>query len=810
MGILDRLFKRAPRPPAVAVEEPAWVKEIIVPSNTVAGAFGFLTTSRLPRRGTQELLFAYQHSPFLRSVVAKIATNAAAVPVQLYARRGKGAAKKGRRPGVGAVKDEQTASAPHTFKVARLKALRAQGELDEITEHPMLRLLQKPWPGMRGRTLLQLTYSWLDLVGDAFWIYNTNAAGMPIEIFPVPPHWVAETPSRDRPFYTVRVNGTQFTVPVTNMLWFKDPSLENPYGRGAGVGHALADELDIDENAAKHVGSFFFNRAMPDMIVAVEDGDEDLLRATKAKFEQDYRGLSNQYRTAFLNGKVSVERLDSTFKDMNLVEIRKFSGRDVVIQAFGLSPEMLGILDNSNRATISEARVMFAENVLIPRLALVEETLQDFALLFDERLIVAFANPTPDDAKQTLEVAKAEPGARSQHEWRALQNLDPVDGGDVFLRDPTLVPVARLDDGMTDPNAETVAAEAVQDTALNGAQVSSLRQILLDVAMGLLPPSAARAAILAMFPGITPEEVDAMLADIKPGSVALPKAPASGGFGGDEDEDEEDPPPAKTFRRALRPLTKTDEDEIENILEELRPERLTSEVHELARETVSTIGVAEAAAVGAPGTFSMLNPLITEYLEDFAGTKISGLVNETTRDDLRETLVEGVRAGEGIPELSKRVRSVFAEADAVRAELIARTEVVGLSNRAIWAAHTLSGLVSKRQWVPTPDGRARDTHKPGSKLAGQVVGINQKFESSSGAKAMHPGGFGVAKEDCRCRCTTVALVNEQDAFGQADLDVMQRDFEARIAPHEAKFTAAIKRGFANQQDDVLLALLKLG
>lgn len=761
---------------------------------------GFFTATRTPRRGTTEILHAYATMPFVRATVQKIAGNAARTPARLYARKRAGSGKAGERPQY--VEDPQLRGLSHEFKQKELKALQVNRELVKVEHHPMLDLLRQPIPDdtrFKGRTLLFLTFAWLDLVGDAFWAFDTNGAGKPTAIYAIPPDWVREIPTKTRPFYTVRIENAEFQIPITNMLWFKDPSLANPYGRGVGVGHALSDELDVDENASKHLSSFFYNRAMPDMLVSVEGADEDILRATKAKFEQDHRGLLNAYRSAFVNGKVSVERLDTSFRDMDLVQLRKFSGREIVVQAFGLSPEMLGILDNSNRATVYEARAMFAENVLLPRLDLVESVLQDFALLFDERLIFCFDDPKPDDLKFVLEVTKSHPAAFTENEKRILAGQEPVDGGDVY-KGENGIPHSRIDAGLQDDSASTAA---VQDTALNGAQVDSLRQIIADVSAGLLPKKSARALILAAFPGVSAEEVDAMLAPIVEGSTPPPAPVPSAPAKPDEPGAEE----SKSALDAATSFVKTADDErrVDNVLEQLNPERLTVETHDLLAETMSEIGIDEATRLGAPSTFNMLNPLIADFLEAYGATKIKGLVNETTKEQLRATLLEGVRAGENVDALARRVRDTFDEADRTRAELIARTEVVGGSNRAIYAAHKMSGIVQRRQWVPTPDGRHRPSHAPGSLLAGQVISIDEEFISGSGAKAMHPGGFNEPSEDCNCRCTTIAVIND-DVKGTRDLEIRQKDFEAQIAPHETQMARALRRGFRRQREDILDAL----
>lgn len=72
---------------------------------------------------------------------------------------------------------------------------------------------------------------------------------------------------------------------------------------------------------------------------------------------------------------------------------------------------------------------------------------------------------------------------------------------------PASAPVANADGG------------AVQDTALNGAQVSSLLEIINAITAGTMPKATAEALIPAAFPGMDPDQVSAMLSPIVEGSA---------------------------------------------------------------------------------------------------------------------------------------------------------------------------------------------------------------------------------------------------------------------------------------------------
>jgi Arc/MetJ-type ribon-helix-helix transcriptional regulator len=89
-----------------------------------------------------------------------------------------------------------------------------------------------------------------------------------------------------------------------------------------------------------------------------------------------------------------------------------------------------------------------------------------------------------------------------------------------------------------DSDEETVAVEAapapaapveaaLQETALNGAQVASLLSIVEKVAMGALPADTAREVIAAAFPGIRAEQLDRMLSSLRGFTPPAPEQPAA-------------------------------------------------------------------------------------------------------------------------------------------------------------------------------------------------------------------------------------------------------------------------------------------
>lgn len=403
------------------------------------------SVSNAPQRGTRELLQAYRQSPRLRAVVSRIARGVAALQVHAYVRTSeaaRGATFARRRDEHGSYRDVSTAPAfrwgkdkgvrdlaltqgPARLRARRRRELAAAGLLREVADHPLLELLAAPNGEMSGRTLFFVTQIWLDLVGEAFWLITTDKEGKPVSLWPVPPHWVQQTPSTGAPHFAVSAGGVTLRVAPGNVVWFRDPNPENPYARGTGTGESLGDEIETDEYAAKYLKNWFFNSAMPSAVVSFEGATPAELKVMREKWEQEHRGYSNAHRVHFGMGKMNAVRLDASLRDQQMTELRAFS-RDAMAQVFGVPPEMVGIIENSNRSTIDAAGYIYALGVEFPRADFLREELQrQLAPMYDASLALEVEVPIPDDETRRLDVLRAMPGAFDLNEWRAEAGYDP-------------------------------------------------------------------------------------------------------------------------------------------------------------------------------------------------------------------------------------------------------------------------------------------------------------------------------------------------------------------------------------------------
>lgn len=433
------------------------------------------TSTTLPQRTAQDFLQAYSKSPWLRAVESKIGDAVSSVRWRLYVvqrggrrdqrtqrkitgRRVMRWAEMGRERGF--VRDHILQESSYKWRKAHTTELIRAGELVEIEGHPMTNVLLDPNPVFVGRQIRKLLMVWFDILGEAYFMIERGAVtGTPERLWPMAPHWIQGLPDDNHPYFLLQLpGGTPEKIPVSEVLWFMDPDPASPYGRGSGFAKALSDELDVHEFISKYKRGFFYNQARPDFIGTIEGISPAEVKKFALHWNQEHGGFWRAFRAHFINRKMDIHEFTTNWP-APLTELSR-EERDTIIHVIGVPPEKLGINETSNRAVAETADLTFAQEVLIPRLELIREVLQQrFVPEFDERLVIDYDDPTPEDREFRLKAASTAPWSLRADEWRELSGFDPLpdDMGQVHMVPVGLAPVKDLREGAdlpVDPSDE--------------------------------------------------------------------------------------------------------------------------------------------------------------------------------------------------------------------------------------------------------------------------------------------------------------------------------------------------------------------
>jgi HK97 family phage portal protein len=205
------------------------------------------------------------------------------------------------------------------------------------------------------------------------------------------------------------------------------------------VGLAVA----LQDNASK----FFANGCKPAGVLehpgSLSQGAQDRIRT---QIEEKLKGSDKAYNLLILEEglKFAAQRMDNT--DSQFLESRVYQDK-AIARFFGIPQHKVGILDNSHFNNVEQENINYVTDTIIPWVTQWEQELNRKCLSRDEQgvfffkfNVAALARGDMKSRADALQVWRRN-GIINQNEWRALEDLNPVPGGDVYLIDQTLVPV---------------------------------------------------------------------------------------------------------------------------------------------------------------------------------------------------------------------------------------------------------------------------------------------------------------------------------------------------------------------------------
>lgn len=670
------------------------------------------------------------------------------------------------------------------FKVYRKADLRTgRDDAEPVGDHPVYDLLENPIPDhpeFDGFMVRYLTHVYVELNGECFWIVLRDTKGRPREIYPIPANWCIQTPTAAQPWYLVvptqNTAGATMQVDPRDVVWFKSPDAVSPFGRGRGRTEAVGDELETDEFAAKWAKNFFYNNASPESVMTIPGASPDTLKEFKASWNAKHQGVMNAAKMAFLGFDAKIHQLQVSPKEMDFNESRKFL-RDQLNQHWQIPPEMMGILESSNRSTIDAAKYLYTSNVVMRRLMRFEAVVnrQLLPMFGSTEYAIKCDNLVPEDKDFNLKIANDgwQNGTLTRDQWLVKNNLPPVGGvlgqqyrmpinvvtvdsvpSDNPIRDVTPKPAELTTE---EQQAGDVAQQPTGDDTSHPTTTTNelptpkktVKAFSDDQRMGIWKAFDKTAEGTE---GIYESAVKRFAAIQK---KAFQKAFMDGVGSGKKAKDAADRATLVAFNPKVDEGLKT----------ALTPAWLSSMVagEDHAYSVLGTKKPKSAKKDAVSGSFDVSNPRFLEWVTKYGLEKAKGM-NDTTLAQLKAQIItalqEGIEEGmserdiaSAIMDLSDQVWGVMST---TRAHNIARTESAATVNYGSVMTYVDAGIEEK-DWLATNDGRTRQAHAQEIKR----VKIDEPF-LVGGEKLMYPGDpSGSAENVCQCRCVVLPVVGEE-------------------------------------------------
>jgi HK97 family phage portal protein len=425
------------------------------------------------------------------------------------------------------------------------------GGKSKASSHPLYHILHdSPNPEMTSLQWREASMAHLLLHGNCYTEIVRDLDGNCVELWPIDPTIVRPNRTEQGELYYDLNRGKNF-ITAANMLHISGLSFDGISGMSP---ISLARQSLGLSMAIEQFGAGYFGRGARPGGVLTFPGQlsPEARQNLRRSFEELHAGGANSHRVALLEAGLKWESIGVPPDDSQFLQSREFQIVEVC-RWFNVPPHKLKDLNKTSYNSLEQMNVEFVVDTLRPWLVRWEQQLNRKVIRPNERGNFFFEHNVEgilrgDQASryQSYSVGRNW-GWLSVNEIRDKENMNPVEGGDVYMQpmnmqslntaptaapatDPSLVAVPTPE--TQDPTAIAAPAAAgadVASTALNGAQITSLVDLVTQVGMKLIPIGSAKAIAIASFPFLSQAVVDQIFngLDSVPTPPTLPNPPAT-------------------------------------------------------------------------------------------------------------------------------------------------------------------------------------------------------------------------------------------------------------------------------------------
>jgi len=649
------------------------------------------------------------------------------------------------------------------------------------------------------------------LYGECFWVFIDMAGARPNEIMVVGPGQMAPiTHNRLQDGELIgweyrAAGGVRIPLSLAEVHQWK---AFNPDDRHRGIGplEAAANSLNYSFASALYNASALSNGAEPGLILSAPGKlDPDQVAMLRSQFDSRHRGAGRAKRTAVLTGGLEASTVAMKMTDMEVAEITAMSDKKIC-SIFGVPPGVAGLVTEAQYShgpamrdfifnTIIPLARLFAGNItagIVSKFYSSESKaveLKDAALFGGMRTLSLQRRKAYRTARQKALISKNQlfiwfdsyqhPVVQEAKEEEAEKVLKYTEAGVplnqiIEAHDLPYEQVEHGDDWWI--NMGRVPARFTLEAGLEGLTGPSLPEPAEDGKdIGSVPsvPSVAKAAQdearrlriwrnwVISWAGIEREYTNAMrIFFVRQQRILIDKLQKA--LTEDRRQKAESKQALSVSAGMTSEIRDTTSDIIAHIVFDLKAENGKLKV-------INHTFFGKAAELGARQAGAEILGLKADALTEFAeavkirtaikrsmlisSRKITG-VNATTQEIVANQLRIGLDAGEGLNELTDRIKEKLGS-NRQRAQSIARTQTAGAVGTGRHGGFKAAG-VELKTWLTSRDENVRDSHRAAEARYAEGIALDVPFYVG-GDLLMHPGDpAGSAAQIINCRCVELA------------------------------------------------------
>ena len=689
----------------------------------------------------------YAQSTWVYVAVRVLAENIAQIPFRIS--RIKGGASRAKR-----VREFMGSSAPEHRQFCR----RALNE-DIITDGDVVNLFNNPHPSMHRNLFWEMIVTWNCLRGE-FFILPLDNDDLPVDMASRSPRIKRMVTVPPELFWHVvmgytleawRYTGSPLLTPIpsemllpTEVIHSRTP---NPYLYWRGMSPLLLAMLpaNADFAAGQFMKGMLMNNADTGLIATT---DQNLTQEQRLQFmaalRERKRKAGTPDRPLFLSSGIKIEKPTISNVDMQFLQSRGYL-RQEIAAIFGVPDAMIGFTEQRGRGssggatTMSAEKLTFIENTVTSRCRSLEAAVEPIVKTFGQDLIGWF----DIDGLPIMQEARRDRVTSAQALWGMGVPFNEIN--EVYDLGFTRLPWG--DTGYIPFNAQAVGSlqpgaklpDPDENDPAENDQKSNPILRMQTLLKALTAPAAPHVCA-------APQGFEESIA----GSVRVKRSKLERFFF------EQRGRVLAKLADAAKSVTRGVDDLFDKLDED---KRLQAVLDPLLRGDLQFGGdqIYEEVAIGT--AWDMPPMVAMEYLA--TRNKVIAGINQTTWEELRSSLVQGLADGDTTQQLADRVKAVYTVAGDSRAKAIAITETNAAVNTGRMKGMKSAGI-KRKGWITAHLERTRLTH-----LANEEISANQNgipIDSVWPNGCSYPGDpNGAPGETINCRCAGYALPEGKSA-----------------------------------------------
>lgn len=321
--------------------------------------------------------------------------------------------------------------------------LRVVEQGQELDDHPLLALLNRPNSKQCGPELLEEWYGYLLVAGNTY-MEVVQIEERARELYVLRPDRMKVVPGKDGwpQAYEYGVEGRKVLYEVPSLE--KQPAvlhhaLFHPTNDHYGMSpiEAAATAIDIHNTASKWNKALLDNSARPSgaLVYTAKDGHltTEQYERLREELAENFEGAGNAGKPLLLEGGLDWKNMGLSPRDMDFIEAKYIAAREIAL-ALGVPPMLLGIPGDNTYSNYAEANRSFWRQTVLPLAEKTAKTLSNWlAPSFGPSLKLKLATDevvalAPE--RETVWARAERAQFLSINEKRALIGYPPIEGGD--------------------------------------------------------------------------------------------------------------------------------------------------------------------------------------------------------------------------------------------------------------------------------------------------------------------------------------------------------------------------------------------